>query len=66
MYKTRQQMRQARRRQRFYGVLLILIALLVLVMAALGSTPQERDATPSLLLGPLGLYLCFSRSLVIA
>lgn len=66
MYKTRQQMRQARRRQKFYGVLLILIAIVVLVMAKLGSTPLENDITPSLLLGPLGLYLFFSRSLVIA
>ena len=65
MHQTRQQRRQTRQRQRFYGGLLILIAVIVLVAALLGNTPLEHDATPSLLLGPLGLYLCFSRHIIV-
>lgn len=47
--------------QRTYGVILILICVLIVVMAAQGTTPEERDVTAILFLLPLGIYAIFTK-----
>lgn len=61
--------RNARRRlliiQRAMGLLLLLISGVVLVIAAHGETPADRDCTALLLLVPLSLMLLFSHDAII-
>ena len=48
-------------KQRLVGVGLLLICAVVILMALSGTTPADRDATPVLLIAPLGGYLIFTR-----
>lgn len=43
-------------KQRLIGVALVAICVLILIVAASGATPEERDITPVVLLLPLGIY----------
>lgn len=62
-----QQVKKSNRRspqllkQRLVGVCLLLICAIVVVIALSGHSPAEKDATPVLLLAPLGGYLLFTR-----
>ena len=51
--------------QRLYGVILLIFCAIVVALAYLGTTPEERDITPVLLLAPLGLYLIFTTQKVV-
>jgi hypothetical protein len=48
-------------KQKIYGALLILACAVTLAMAAQGTTPIERDATPAVLLFPLGVYMVVAK-----
>jgi hypothetical protein len=39
------------------GLLLFVACALILVLASIGTTPEERDITPVLFLLPLGIHL---------
>lgn len=45
------------RKQRCMGAALVVISVLVLALAAMGRTPEERDATAAVLLLPLGIWM---------
>lgn len=47
-------------KQRLMGVGFIAIAWFVLLLAYGGASPEDQDATATLLVGPLGLYLLYS------
>lgn len=53
------------RKQRLMGVALVAIAAFVVLMASTGKTPEDRDATAALLVGPLGLYMVFTKEYVL-
>lgn len=53
------------RKQRFMGVALVAIAALVVLLASTGETPEDQDATAALLVGPLGLYMIFTKSYIL-
>lgn len=51
--------------QKIMGLLLLLICGLVIMMASTGATPAEKDVTPILILGPIGLYLILAKRVII-
>jgi hypothetical protein len=53
-------------KQKVYGALLILACAVMLALAAQGTTPIERDATPVLFLFPLGLHMIFTKKSLLA
>ena len=53
------------RKQRFMGVILVAIAALVVLLASTGRTDEDRDATAALFIGPLGLYMVFTKEYVL-
>lgn len=54
------------RKQRLAGVALIVIAWLVLLLACNGGdSPEDSDATAALLVGPLGLYMLFTKNYIL-
>lgn len=64
--KTRDQTRRRKlHQQKILGLVLIVISALVVCVAATGTTPEERDITAVLVTAPLGLYLMFTKNIVI-
>lgn len=57
--------RKWRIQQILIGLGLLAICGVILYLASTGLTVEDRDATPVLLFGPLGLYLIFTREKVI-
>lgn len=53
------------RKQRLMGIALVLISALILILAAIGETPDEQDATIVLLTLPLGLYMIFTKDYIL-
>ena len=53
------------RKQRLMGLALVAIAALVVVLASTGETPEDRDATAALLIGPLGVYMMATKEYVL-
>lgn len=51
--------------QKLMGILILVICGIILLLASTGSTPANRDATPVVLLAPLGLYLMFTKKIII-
>ena len=49
------------RKQRLLGLALVAISAVLLLVAATGTTPEERDATAILLIFPLGLCMIYSK-----
>jgi len=47
------------------GVGLLLICVFVLWLCSTGTTPEEQDATAAVLLAPLGLWMLFTKEIVI-
>ena len=47
------------------GIGLLLICAFVLWMCSTGVTPEDRDATAVVLLAPLGLWMLFTKEIVI-
>ena len=64
MHKTIK-IRKWRIQQILMGIVLLIICGLIVQMARTGLTVEDRDITPVLLLGPLGLYLVFTKKKVI-
>lgn len=62
---TRQERRRIMRKQRWMGVLLLVISALCLWLCSTGTTMADRDATAVLLVLPLGLYLIFTKQICI-
>lgn len=48
-------------KQKICGAVLLLLCICIIALAGQGVTVEERDITPVLLLGPLGLYLIFTK-----
>ena len=53
------------RKQRLMGLVLVAIAALVVAIASTGETVEDRDATAALIIGPLGLYMVFTKDYVL-
>lgn len=51
--------------QRLVGIGLLLICLVVLWLCSTGTTPEDQDATAVVLLAPLGLWMLFTKEIVI-
>lgn len=51
--------------QKLMGLAFIAISIFCLWMASNGNTVQERDCTALILTVPVGLYLLFSRKIVV-
>lgn len=51
--------------QKFCGLVLIAMSILLLYMAINGTTLEERDATVVLMIAPIGLYLLFSKTVIV-
>ncbi len=52
-------------KQRLMGAMLVLLAGAVVALASTGTTPEDQDATAAVLIGPLGLYMIFTREYVL-
>lgn len=52
-------------RQRLLGFALVVICVLMVFMASQGSTPEERDITPTALLLPLGVYAMMTKKYIL-
>lgn len=62
---TRRKIRKWKVYQILMGLVMLAICGFILYMASTGVTVEDRDATPVLLFGPLGLYLLFTKERVI-
>lgn len=51
--------------QKLMGIGLLLICLVVLWLHSIGTTPEDQDATAVVLLAPLGLWMLFTKEIVI-
>lgn len=51
--------------QKLMGLLLLVICAIVLWLCSGGTTPEDRDATVVVLLVPLGLWMLFTKKIVI-
>lgn len=52
-------------KQRVMGLVLVALAALVVALASTGETPEDQDATAALLVGPLGLYMVFTKNYIL-
>jgi len=52
-------------KQKLYGLLMLALCGLVLWMCSTGTTPEDQDATAVLLIAPLGIWMIFSRHILI-
>lgn len=62
---TRNQRRRKVVAQKLMGIALIAIRALMFWLASTGVTPEEKDCTAVLLIAPIGLYMLFSKQIVI-
>lgn len=51
--------------QKIMGLVLLLICGVFIMMASTGANSADKDVTPILILGPLGLYLFFTKRVII-
>lgn len=51
--------------QKLMGIGLLLICLFILWLCSTGTTPEDQDATAVVLLAPLGLWMLFTKNIVI-
>ena len=51
--------------QKLMGIGLLLICLIVLWLCSTGAIPEDQDATTIVLLAPLGLWMLFTKEIVI-
>jgi predicted branched-subunit amino acid permease len=59
------QYKRKRRTQKLYGLAMILISIFIVILASQGTTIEERDCTAVLLTAPMGLWMLFSKSILI-
>lgn len=62
---TRNQRRRKVVVQKLMGIALIAICALMFWLASTGVMPEEKDCTAVLLIAPIGLYMLFSKQIVI-
>lgn len=62
---TRNQRRRKVVEQKLMGIALIAICALMFWLASTEVTPEEKDCTAVLLIAPIGLYMLFSKQIVI-
>ena len=65
---TRNQRRLYRRKmveQKLMGLGLLVVCAFVLWLCSTGTTPEDQDATAVVLLAPLGLWMLFTKEIVI-
>lgn len=62
---TRNQRRRKVVEQKLMGIALIAICALMFWLASTGVAPEEKDCTAVLLIAPIGLYMLFSKQIVI-
>lgn len=62
---TRNQRRRKVVVQKLMGIALIAICALMFWLASTGVTPEEKDCTAVLLIAPIGVYMLFSKQIVI-
>lgn len=51
--------------QKFMGIALLVICAILLVFCSTGKMVEDHDATAVVLLAPLGLYMIFTKEIVI-
>lgn len=51
--------------QKIMGLVLLMICGVVIMMASTGANSADKDVTPILILVPLGLYLVFTKRVII-
>lgn len=54
-----------RTEQKLMGLALLIICGFVLWLCSTGTTPEDQDATAVVLLAPLGLWMLFTKEIVI-
>jgi len=54
-----------RMEQKLMGLALLVICAFVLWLCSTGTTPEDQDATAVVLLAPLGLWMLFTKDIVI-
>lgn len=51
--------------QKFTGVVLLICCVLMMYVASTGVLMSDKDVTPVLLFAPLGLYLIFTKKIIL-
>lgn len=51
--------------QKIFGLVLLVISIGVIILASTGKTPEDKDATAILFTVPIGLYLLFTKEIVV-
>lgn len=51
--------------QKLMGLALLVICAFVLWLCSTGTTPEDQDATAVVLLAPLGMWMLFTKDIVI-
>ena len=62
---TRMMYRRKKREQCLIGLGLLALCVLVLWICSTGTTPEDQDAGAVLLMAPMGLYMLFTKHIVI-
>lgn len=62
---TRMMYRRKKREQRLIGLGLLVLCILVLWICSTGTTLEDQDAGAVLLMAPMGLYMLFTKHIVI-
>ncbi len=62
---TREMYRRKRREQRLMGLVLLILCGVILWVCSTGKTVEDQDAGAVFLLAPMGLYMLFTRDIVI-
>lgn len=52
-------------KQRLFGLALLLACAAILALASQGETVEDQDATPVMMLGPLGIYMMTTRKYIL-
>lgn len=63
--KTREQRRKLMWKQKFYGLVLVLISIFAVILCMNGKTMEDRDVSAVVLLLPFGLYLIFTKKICV-
>ena len=56
---------QQRKTQRKLGIVLLILSAIVIAVGLTGTTIQEKDIGPVLILAPMGLWLIFTKEIII-
>ena len=62
---TRREYKAKRKTQIMWGIVMLIATVIILTIAASGTTTETRDATATLFTAPLGLYLTFTKKIII-